>query len=200
MAGDNQGAYDDLLAVLNNKPKEVNEVLCLTNIGYVAGKLGKNEEAIGYLKKLVEKYPKYLPGYINLAYRYNEVGEYDRSIAVNTKALEVDKSLKKDKDNIYKASSKTSVADDGTSEALIYNNRGYARYKTGDHEGALSDINTSISQKPDNPYAYRNRALVYIATKNNEAACKDIAKALELGFTEAYGNEVEELKKTLCSR
>ena len=49
-----------------------------------------------------------------------------------------------------------------------------------------------------NSYAYRNRGLLYIKQHKPEEACADLHKALSLGFTENYGDEVEELVKKNC--
>ena len=49
-----------------------------------------------------------------------------------------------------------------------------------------------------NSYAYRNRGLLYIKQHKPEEACADSHKALSLGFTENYGDEVEELVKKNC--
>ena len=85
-------------------------------------------------------------------------------------------------------------------EPLTLNNRGLARYHLKDYKGALADINKSISVYPNNSYAFKNRALVYLALNQKEKACSDLAKASELGFTETYGGEVDELLKKHCSK
>lgn len=83
-------------------------------------------------------------------------------------------------------------------EPLSYNNRAYNKYKLGDLKGALADVEKSIRLYPTNSYAFRNRALIYIAMKKNANACQDINKALELGFTTMYGDQVEKLKEEHC--
>jgi Tfp pilus assembly protein PilF len=79
-----------------------------------------------------------------------------------------------------------------------YNNIGYTYYKMGDYAKALKNINYSLSQDSKNAYAYKNRALVYIAQGKKALACADLAKAESLGYTKEYDNEVQELKQKHC--
>ena len=83
-------------------------------------------------------------------------------------------------------------------EPLTLNNRGFTRYKLNDLTGALEDINKSISLYPSNAFAYKNRALVYLAQENKAEACKDLNKAKELQFEKQFGPEVNELLKKNC--
>ena len=82
--------------------------------------------------------------------------------------------------------------------AYTYNNRGFAYYKSGDHDRALADINYSIELFPNNSYAYKNRALIFIAKNELIIACSDLEKATELGYDRQYDNEVFELKQKYC--
>jgi tetratricopeptide (TPR) repeat protein len=72
-------------------------------------------------------------------------------------------------------------------------------YKLGRTKEALTDVNKSLKLDEANSYAYKNRALIYLEMKDTGKACEDLNKALELGFTEQYGNEVKELKIKHCS-
>jgi len=81
---------------------------------------------------------------------------------------------------------------------LLYNNRGFAKYKLGDYKGALEDIDLSISLLPNNSYAFRNRALVHLAQNEKELACADMQKALDLGFAQSYGDEISKLQADNC--
>jgi len=88
----------------------------------------------------------------------------------------------------------------GGDHSFALNNRGYAKYKLNDLDGALKDIENSISLNMGNSYAYRNRALVYIAKENLELACNDLETALALGFTKSYGGEVQGLSDLYCDK
>ncbi|MGV2480420.1 UNVERIFIED_CONTAM: hypothetical protein IGO34_26850, partial [Salmonella enterica subsp. enterica serovar Weltevreden] len=56
----------------------------------------------------------------------------------------------------------------------------------------------SISLLPSNSYAYRNLALVYIATGKKTEACDALRYARSYDFKANYGDEVDELIKTHC--
>lgn len=68
-----QKAYADFQSVL--KFDSVNKA-ALTNMGAVLGELGRGEEAIKYLKDVVRLYPDFVGGYGNLAFQYQEMGQY----------------------------------------------------------------------------------------------------------------------------
>ena len=68
----------------------------------------------------------------------------------------------------------------------------------GDLNGAMNDINKSLSIFPKNSYAYKNKALVLIAQNKNSAACKELQKAIELHYTEDYDDDVIDLMKKHC--
>lgn len=169
---DFQHAYEDYSRayLLDSNNKEV-----LNNMATVLDELGRRDEAIAQLKKLASIDPKYLGAYVNLGYQYTKLGKYKEAIEYFDKALLLEKD-----------------------EPLTLNNRGHARYFLHDHRGALEDINKSIHLYPANSYAYKNRALVFLALNEKDKACADIQQAITYGFTEMYGPEVVELKKLHC--
>jgi tetratricopeptide (TPR) repeat protein len=174
MKRDFQGAYYDYMEVLTF---DSTSLLALNNLGTVLDELGRPDEATAVLEKVVRLYPNFVGGYGNLAFRYGAKGEYQKALELNNKVLELD-----------------------PDEALGWNNRGYVKFRLNDMEGALADINKSIQLYPTNSYAFRNRALVYLAQKKTKKACEDLQKAIDYGFTEMYGEEVEELKKKYCGK
>jgi tetratricopeptide (TPR) repeat protein len=87
---------------------------------------------------------------------------------------------------------------DTMNECKAYCNRGHAKFMMKDYRGALQDLETAISLNPSDPYIYRNRALIFIEIKNKPMICFDLKKALDLGFTEQYGDEAEKLMKQYC--
>jgi len=194
------GAHSDYQEVLKNQPDAPQEMLCLSGEGFVLSELNRTDESLAALRILVKKYPKFTAGYLNLAFTLAEAGKYQEAIDVNVKALEMIKGVKRNEDDTYNAHKKVTVADNNEEMPVIYNNMGYAEYKLGLHEDALKDINTSLKMLPDNSYAYKNRALVYIAMKKEDLACADIHNALALEFTEQYGDEVKLLKQKHCDK
>jgi len=61
-----------------------------------------------------------------------------------------------------------------------YNNRGVARYRTGNYQRAIEDFSRAIDLAPDSALAYNNRGLAKVKTKDFEGAVKDFTKAVEL--------------------
>ncbi len=80
----------------------------------------------------------------------------------------------------------------------MYNNRSFAKFNIKDFEGALLDVNKSINLDSKNSFAYKVRANVYLEKKDNVNACKDLKKALELGYTKDFGSDVQELLDKNC--
>lgn len=170
---DFQGAYEDYY---RGYLMDTSSTATLNNMATVLDELGRRDEAISYLKKIISISPEFIGPYVNIGFIYSKVGKYKEALSYFDKAL----TLEKD-------------------EPITLNNRGYVKYQMKDYTGALKDINLSISLYPGNAYAYKNRALVYIAQRDMNKACQDIKTAKEQGFTEMYGNEVEELEKQNCS-
>lgn len=83
-------------------------------------------------------------------------------------------------------------------EPFVLSNFGYVKHVLGDTKGGLELINKSLEYKSDNAYAYKYMALVYIDTNDLIKACEAIEKGLSFGFTNSYGPELEELKKSTC--
>ncbi|NUY81275.1 tetratricopeptide repeat protein [Flavobacterium sp. MAH-1] len=193
--GDLEGAVKDYKKVLESNPEDGLKFACITNIGAVLGRLNRNDEAISYLEEAVKTYPKVPSVYNNLGFRYLAKNDYAKALQIYDKAISL--SPKVAADGTTEVSSKAKLQDN-VSASLLYNNRGYAKMKLGDLNGAMSDVNQSISLSADNSYAFRNRALIYNEQNNVEAACQDVKKALELGFTKSYGDELENLKKLIC--
>lgn len=83
--------------------------------------------------------------------------------------------------------------------SYAFNNRGWSRYKSGDREGGLSDIERARRRKIFNPYVYRNLGLIALDGGNKAEACTHFRHALELNFTALYGHEVEQLIAANCT-
>jgi tetratricopeptide (TPR) repeat protein len=174
MKRDFQKAYDDFYSVLQFDSTHQG---ALTNIAAALGELKRSDEALQYLQKVVRLYPDFVGGYGNLAFEYMERGEYKKALEYNNRVLELD-----------------------GNEPLAYNNRSYVKYKLNDLKGAMEDVNHSLKLYPENSYAYKNRALIFIALKQFSLACDDLHRAIALGFTEMYGDEVQKLLDKNCTR
>jgi len=189
-----EGALEDYNSALANSPAPSTEMVVLLKSASVLGQLNRTKEAINRLETLVTKYPDFTAGYNNLGYQYIKEEQYLKAIDVFNRLIKLIEA-RPDKDYEMEAAV---VKTDGTEKALPLNNRGFAKLKLGDKKEALKDINASLKIDPTNPYAYKNRALVYLADKKNKDACADLQKALDLGYTKTYGNEAQELVNEYC--
>jgi tetratricopeptide (TPR) repeat protein len=80
-------AYEDGLKVFSDDPDDP-EVL--TQMGAVSYQLGKNEDAISYLKRALELQPTLVRAHVSLANCYADSGRKDDSIAMLRDALKID--------------------------------------------------------------------------------------------------------------
>jgi tetratricopeptide (TPR) repeat protein len=145
------------------------------NIAVSCMHLNKLEEAEHHVRRCVEIDPYFTGGLVNMGYFYLSVGEFEKSIDFFNRALAINQR-----------------------EAYALNNRGFAFFNMKDYERALQDIKSSIAIAPDNSYAYKNLGLVFLNTGLTQEACLEFERALRLGFTEMYGNEVLELQQSHC--
>jgi tetratricopeptide (TPR) repeat protein len=171
---DFQGAFEDYSRAYL---LDTNSVVTLNNMASSLDELGRRDEAISYFKKISEKDSLFIGGYVNLGFQYNNIGKYKEALKCFDKALTIEKD-----------------------EPLSLNNRGLTKFYLKDYNGALKDINQSISIYPGNAYAYKNRALVYLAQNKKDMACQDIQKALDYEFTKVSGEDVNELQKKHCKK
>jgi tetratricopeptide (TPR) repeat protein len=83
-------------------------------------------------------------------------------------------------------------------DPLFLNNFGFNKHKMGNTEEGLNLIQKSLKISPNNSYAYRNLAMIYIDQNDTVSACEHLLKAKELKFYTNYGNEVNELIIKFC--
>lgn len=77
------------------------------------------------------------------------------------------------------------------------NNLGYIEYLNSNYEKAKKLIYKSLELDPSNSFAYKNLGLIELKLGNNYNAFEHFEFALELGFRELWGEEVDELIKNI---
>jgi tetratricopeptide (TPR) repeat protein len=190
-----EGALADYNQALANSPTAATEMGALIGSAGILSRLSRHKEAIARLETLVAKYPDFTAGYTNLGLEYIQDGQYKKAVEVYDKELALME--KRESENVTLQSG-NAVVTNGKEKATPLNNRGFAKHKMGDNKAALKDINASLEIDAGNVYAYKNRAIVYIATNKKKDACANLKRALELGYTNTYGNEVQQLMDEHC--
>lgn len=145
-------------------------VSVLNNLADAYRQAGRTREAIALLEESVRLNPELTEPYNNLGMLYTDVSAYDKAELYFKKALKLE-----------------------PESAVVMNNYGYLLYKMNQPQQALKYINQSIARYGTNPYAYRNRALVYLLLNLQREACADLKASKELGFAIYYGAEVDNL-------
>lgn len=149
----------------------------------VTGKLGNNISALKRLNEIISMQDSFEPSaYNERALVYMELEEFDSAISDYNMILE--------HSNLF--------VEYPVLRAYTINNLGYAQYKAGDVSEGLDNINKAIGLEPSNSYAYKNRAEVLISQKKLVEGCVDLEKAKDLGFTNLYGQEVNDLISQYC--
>lgn len=169
---DFEGAYDDLMEAykMDSDNKDV-----LNNLAMICDEIGKPDETLVYLNRIIELDSTYIPAYVNIGFKLQLMERHEEAVTYFNKAIKL-----------------------APNEALGYSNISYSLMKLGKLDEAMENINKSIDLNPINPYAYRNKALIYLEKKEISNACENIDIGLEWGFSKSYGDELEKLKEEHC--
>lgn len=170
---DLQGALDQVNAILTLDTADSHAV---NTKAVVLEEMGRIDEALAELEHFIRLDPEADEGYLNTAFFLSKHDRHQEALAYYDK---MEPRVEKD-------------------DAYFFNNRGYTRMKLGDTKGALKDIQRSIDLRPGNSYAYRNLGLTFQAMGKKDDACDAFEKALALGFTGQFGDEVEKEHATYC--
>src|SRR5262245_18832067 len=119
---------------------------------------------------------------------YNK-GDFEGALADFTKAIEISSRLDnrgradewKNKTGFGGAASNfdnVKVLDPLT--ALAYANRGLARYRLGDYEGAIADCNRALAINPRLSDGYNTCGITRLAQKDYDAALVDLERAIAI--------------------
>ncbi len=174
---DFDGALVDINKALNLK-NDYTEAYYVR--GICNGELGNVDKAASDFDKVLSLDPNFTDAYVNRAfYVKGPQKDYEGALADYNKFIEINTE---------------------GNNAFAYNNRGFVKYNMGNYTDALDDINTSLKIDAENSYAFKNRALVYIATDSLEIACANLSKAIELGYTAKFDDTVQRLIFEYCGK
>lgn len=145
------------------------------NRGNIHARKGDFDRAIADSTKAIDIDPENPNPYGTRAFSYGAKGDFGRSLADYTKAIEVDPKL-----------------------AAAYNNRAYLRAKFNrDLPLALSDADTAIKLRPNNPTQLDTRGFVYLRLNRLDEAIRDYDAALKIDpgkATSLYGRGLAKRK------
>jgi tetratricopeptide (TPR) repeat protein len=188
---------------------ENGNVIYLTYYAFIKLSLNKDQECIDACNTILQDYPNDKWALEYRASSYLRLEKFQESIKDYIKLLEGDRTNGFYFNNIGYAYSKMGYLEKARKNLLLaidlnpgnaypYNNLGFVCYLEKDFAGALELINKSLTLDSSNSYAYKNRALVYSKTNKKELAISDINTAIELGFTEDYGDDAIQIKESLA--
>ncbi|MDW3646603.1 MAG: tetratricopeptide repeat protein [Bacteroidia bacterium] len=164
---DHEGAYADYMIAYKFDSTNIH---VLNNLGAIADNLGKVDDALEYLQRVIDLQPDFAPAYINKGYQLQKMEKHEEALTYFDKGVEL-----------------------SPDSPLAYSNRSFSRLNTGDLKGAMKDVEKSLKLYPGNSYAYRNRAHIYLEMGKNDKACEDLYEAEKQGFSKMYGQEVQRL-------
>lgn len=85
-------------------------------------------------------------------------------------------------------------------QSYAIDNRGFAKMKLGDFEGAQKDFDEALKLDPTNSYVIRNEGMLALAKGDKAKACQLFQKALDMGFTAKFGNECLNDMNAYCGK
>ena len=171
---DKRGAHADNLKALALDSADIG---IHNNIGMSYAELKRYDKAEYHLKQVLARDSTLEGGLLNLGFLYLTMERNEDALDVLTLAI-----------NKF------------PEEGIPYNNRGLVKHKLGDSVGGIKDIERSLELYEDNSYAYRNLALIYKDIGKPTLACKNCAKAIEMGYTSRYGSDMKKLYQEICTK
>ena len=145
-------AYEDGLKVFSENPEDPE---ILAQMGAISYQLGKNDDAINYLKKAIERQPNLVRGYVSLANCYADSGRKEEAIELLRKAMSIEVANKAVVYMSLSSVKKFESVDDDDIRAM---------------EGLLHDEPENVTQKQNNCWLHYGLGKAY-------EDCKDYDKA-----------------------
>jgi len=166
------GAYNDLIFALN---MDSSNAIVLSNLSTICDEIGKGDETLKYLFKALSIDSSDYVIINNIGFKYQSLGQYEKAIEYFLK-----------------------VQDLKPNEPASLCNIGFNIFKLGNLKEAKNYLNKSLEFYPENSYALKVRALIFIEERNFSAACVDLHNAIEWGYKINYGDDIDELIKKYC--
>ena len=169
---DFQGAIKDYEKAITINP---NDISIYSNLGAIYIDFGEPEKAMNILSKGLVIYPESTDLLNNLGFLNIKQENFTDAKSYFDQVIEVN-------ENDY----------------LALGNRGFCLIKLKKMKMARADLDKSISLNPDNSYVYMYNAHYYLENANVNEACENLQKANALGFSETYGEEVNQMINLNC--
>ncbi len=141
-------------ALLKNAPDDGS---LLAEAGDLYVKSGRNDKALPYYLKIVEKNPEDFRALTSLGGIYRRLKKYDDSVSVLQKALET-----------------------GADDAQVYYNLGFTYKFMGKYEDAIECFKTVIQENPNDVLAFNHLGTIYALRKDYEKAIDSYARGLKI--------------------
>lgn len=209
--GHPEKSLNDINIAINGKMNDTN--LILLRAGYYLN-CNKFDSAIIDCNFLIKLNPKNADALYYRSTAFEKLGNLEKAVTDLNNAIDInpnDPDILNYRGSIFITQEKYKLAiqdciksiqligvNNSITKAYSYNNLSFCQYKNNDFDEALKNVNISIQLLPSNSFAFKNRALIYLAMNKNSQACNDLDESLRLGFTEIYGNEVLNLKSKYC--
>jgi tetratricopeptide (TPR) repeat protein len=165
-------ANNDLLQAYNIQQDDINLLFPLALSNY---KLGKTNEALTLIDKIISSKPDYGKAYELKGTIARENGNYEEAV----KAIE-----QYNKVNPYDAKAFNSLAET------------YLNMKALDK--AISNVNAAIKLDPTNPESFKIKGMIYLEQNQTDEGCNNLFKALQLGYLENYSYDILNLYLKKC--
>ena len=184
-SGDYTGAIEDYNQAIKLNPKDAE---AYKKRGKAKAKLGDDAGAIEDYSQALKLNPKDVFTYDDRASIKQKLGDYSGAIE------DYNQIITKLKDGSFTYTYKTehglttvTTTPDDSYVYYVYNSRGWAKRKQGDHTGAIEDFTRAIEHTPDDTYGYNNRGWVKMEIDDYAGAIEDFTHAIKLKPDDTYG-------------
>lgn len=184
-SGDYTGAIEDYNQAIQLNPKDAESY---KKRGKAKAKLGDDAGAMEDYSQALKLNPKDVFTYDDRASIKQKLGDYSGAIE------DYNQVLTKLKDGSFTYTYKTehglttvTTTPDDSYVYYVYNSRGWAKRKQGDHTGAIEDFTRAIEHTPDDTYGYNNRGWAKMEIDDYAGAIEDFTHAIKLKPDDTYG-------------